>query len=558
MKNKIDKNIVKTYLNKVGNFDILKREQEVEYAKMIKFGNPKEVKYAIKKFVQSNVKLSHYIAKKYHNKRINLIDLINPGNKGLSVAIEKFDYKRKLKFSTCAFMWIRQKISRTNADESDTIRIPVHMRECENQLEAIENFERGKLNRKPTIKEIYESEKNINENREKILTLKQIWRIKSFKRKKIIIEKSVNSMLDDDNSTVYHDLIGDEHTINPDQHAEQELLRVELEKNFEENLDYKEEIILRMSRGILPTNLEKIKELQESIFKGTVIELFHYLAKKYYNGSQADKFIELNNFDLIFRKILGKNEKNSFLIKIFKTLKKIFIDSHKKINNFNFLEKSKFITIKLIDDKIKRIKKLKQIFKMISTIKLHLLNKITAKITDYFTKELIFIKKENKYFQKNNILKKQEIEKKNIDFLKKNYKKDLKMNINFLKSLVKKLNTKDKFEKIKNTITEYLKILIFISYLEKIYPNAIEYYTLMLEIKKHNLKDLNKIKLQNSTFLGIKEIDKQIEKYKNCNPLKTIAKYFNFTKERIRQIKHSSTKKITKGNNKNILTNFLK
>lgn len=118
-----DENTLRRYLREMGNIPMITMEEEVELAKKIAEGDEE----AKKRLINANLRLVVSIAKKYTNKGLQLEDLIQEGNLGLLKAIEKYDYTKGYKFSTYATWWIRQAITRAIADQSKTIRIPMHI-----------------------------------------------------------------------------------------------------------------------------------------------------------------------------------------------------------------------------------------------------------------------------------------------------------------------------------------------------------------------------------------------------------------------------------------------
>ena len=119
---------VKMYLKEIGKIELLDAEQEKEIAQRMAKGD-EEAKELL---INSNLRLVVSIAKKYMNRGLSLLDLIQEGNIGLIKAVDKFDYTKGFKFSTYATWWIRQAITRAIADQARTIRIPVHMVETIN------------------------------------------------------------------------------------------------------------------------------------------------------------------------------------------------------------------------------------------------------------------------------------------------------------------------------------------------------------------------------------------------------------------------------------------
>ncbi len=143
---------VKMYLREIGRVPLLTAKQEIELARRIK-KNDIEAK---RKLVRHNLRLVVSIAKKYINRGLPFLDLIQEGNLGLIRAAEKFDPERGYKFSTYATWWVRQGITRSLSDKSRTIRVPVHMVETINKFKKIARKLGQELNRRPTEIELAE------------------------------------------------------------------------------------------------------------------------------------------------------------------------------------------------------------------------------------------------------------------------------------------------------------------------------------------------------------------------------------------------------------------
>ena len=141
---------VKIYLKEIGNYPLLSMEEEVELAKKIAQGDQD----ASDRLTESNLRLVVSIAKKYVGRGLSFLDLIQEGNLGLIKAVDKFDYTKGYKFSTYATWWIRQAITRSIADQSRTIRIPVHMSEVINKAYRVSRSLLQELGREPTEEEI--------------------------------------------------------------------------------------------------------------------------------------------------------------------------------------------------------------------------------------------------------------------------------------------------------------------------------------------------------------------------------------------------------------------
>ncbi len=168
---------VRLYLNEIGRVDLLDQESEVDLAKRVEAGlaaaeildSPLELTTAQRTclrrverlardakqiMIEANLRLVVSIAKRHVGRGLQFPDLIQEGNLGLMRAVDKFDYTRGYKFSTYATWWIRQMISRAIADQSRTIRIPVHLVETMNRLGRIERSLVQRLGREPTLEEV--------------------------------------------------------------------------------------------------------------------------------------------------------------------------------------------------------------------------------------------------------------------------------------------------------------------------------------------------------------------------------------------------------------------
>ena len=141
---------VKLYLKEIGNYPLLSIEEEIELAKRIEEGDSS----AKQKLAESNLRLVVSIAKRYVGRGLSFLDLIQEGNLGLIKAVDKFDCTKGFKFSTYATWWIRQSITRSIADQSRTIRIPVHMSEVINKTYRVSRNLLQELGREPTEQEL--------------------------------------------------------------------------------------------------------------------------------------------------------------------------------------------------------------------------------------------------------------------------------------------------------------------------------------------------------------------------------------------------------------------
>ena len=229
----ISNDSIQMYLREIGKVPLLSAEEEVSLAKRKERGDVE----AQKRLVEANLRLVVSIAKKFTGRSLSLLDLIQEGNIGLFRAVEKFDYRKGYKFSTYATWWIRQAITRALADQSRTIRIPVHMVETINKFQQIERQLIQDLGREPLPEEI------AAEMSEPIEKIHQIIKIS---QDTVSLETSVGE--DDEDSTL-GDFIEDVKTTTPDRVAALQLLKDHVHGILRE-LVPREQKILEMRFGL--------------------------------------------------------------------------------------------------------------------------------------------------------------------------------------------------------------------------------------------------------------------------------------------------------------------
>jgi RNA polymerase primary sigma factor len=202
---------VQMYLKEIGKTDLISGDEEVELAKRILKGDED----AREKLTKANLRLVVNIAKRYvgRSPHLTLLDLIQEGNIGLFRAVEKFDYKRGYKFSTYATWWIRQAITRALADQSRTVRIPVHMVETISKFNQVKRRLIQDLGREPMPEEIAA---------EMGVEVEKIRHIIKISQETVSLEAPVGE--DEEDSTLA-DFVVDEKTVMPNQIAAQRLLR---------------------------------------------------------------------------------------------------------------------------------------------------------------------------------------------------------------------------------------------------------------------------------------------------------------------------------------------
>ena len=160
---------VRMYLKEIGKVALLTGEQEVSLAKRIERGDMA----ASRALIEANLRLVVSIAKRYQNRGLQFLDLIQEGNLGLMRAVDKFDYTKGYKFSTYATWWIRQAITRAIADQARTIRVPVHMVETINKLIRTQRKLAQELGRDATHEEIAVAMEMTPEKVREVLKLNQ-------------------------------------------------------------------------------------------------------------------------------------------------------------------------------------------------------------------------------------------------------------------------------------------------------------------------------------------------------------------------------------------------
>ncbi len=153
---RVGEDSVGAFLQAIGRYPLLSGDQEVELAKQILQGGPAGER-AKRHLVRANLRLVVSIAKRYVNRGVPFSDLIQEGTLGLMRAAEKFDYERGFKFSTYAYWWIRQGITRAVANQSRLVRIPVHIVEKLNQVKRLRRQLSESLGRHPTQTELAEA-----------------------------------------------------------------------------------------------------------------------------------------------------------------------------------------------------------------------------------------------------------------------------------------------------------------------------------------------------------------------------------------------------------------
>lgn len=234
---------IKKYLKEIGKTPLLKFEEEIQLAKKYEKHDEK----AKEKLIKANLRLVVSIAKKYLGRRLSFLDLIQEGNKGLIRGVEKYDWRRGYKFSTYATWWIRQAITRAIADQSRTIRIPVHMVDHINKFYKTQRRLTQKFGREPLVKEISKEMKMSVDEIENLMKISQQ-------------PKSLSTPVGDDKEATLEQFVSDQNQPTLYDKVSRELLKDALNKVLE-TLSPREKKVLAMRFGLddgKPKTLEEV------------------------------------------------------------------------------------------------------------------------------------------------------------------------------------------------------------------------------------------------------------------------------------------------------------
>jgi RNA polymerase primary sigma factor len=234
---------IRMYLAEIGRVRLLTHADEIRLAKGIARG----CKRSKDRLVEANLRLVVSIAKKYRNRGVSFLDLIQEGNLGLIRAAEKFDHTKGYKFSTYATWWIRQAITRAIADKGRTIRIPVHMVEKVNKFHRTHRRMTQLLGREPFDEEI---------SLELEITIDEIFRLREISQRSISLETPVG----EEDSSELGDFLEDAATITPTEAVSDSLLKSHLREALNE-LPERERQIIELRFGMKddrPRTLEEV------------------------------------------------------------------------------------------------------------------------------------------------------------------------------------------------------------------------------------------------------------------------------------------------------------
>ena len=280
---------VHTYLKEIGKVPLLSAELEVEMARRIQAGNEAAARLAARlvahdearaglaahvlspdqqirdrrlvsrgeqakeALIEANLRLVVSIAKRYRNRGLAFLDLIQEGNLGLMRAVDKFDYEKGFKFSTYATWWIRQAITRAIADQARTIRIPVHMVETINRLIRVSRGLLQELGREPTVEEIAEA---MSRGQEVQVTPEKVREIIKVSQEPVSLETPIG----EEEDSHLGDFIEDRGALAPAEAASHQLLKEQVEAVLD-SLTGRERRVLQLRFGLEDGRARTLEEV---------------------------------------------------------------------------------------------------------------------------------------------------------------------------------------------------------------------------------------------------------------------------------------------------------
>ena len=234
---------VKQYLREIGSYALLSAEEEVELAQRVEAGDPA----AKRRLTEANLRLVVSIAKRYVGRGLSFLDLIQEGNLGLIKAVDKFDHEKGYKFSTYATWWIRQAITRSIADQSRTIRIPVHMSEVINKTYRVSRNLTQELGREPTEQELADAMD---------MPIEKVREVLKVSADPI----SLDTPIGEEDDSHLGDFIKDENMMGPEEATSYRMLQEQIEKLLDTLTD-RERRVLKLRFGLVDGRCQTLEEV---------------------------------------------------------------------------------------------------------------------------------------------------------------------------------------------------------------------------------------------------------------------------------------------------------
>jgi RNA polymerase primary sigma factor len=297
----IEQSSLNIYLKQISAISLITVEEEVELAAKISKGDQK----AREKMITANLRLVVKIAQDYSNIGLSLLDLINEGNMGLMKAVERFDPTKGGKLSTYASWWIKQSIKRALANQSKTIRLPVHMVDRVTQIRRTTAILSEKLGREPTDDELAE-EMNI--------PVARITHLKSVSKK----PASLDSPLNDEDGSSLGDIVPDDKSTSPLEKLQSKSLVGDVDKVLA-SLEPREADIIRLRFGLegrdpktleevgeqIGITRERVRQLQEQAIRQLRKNMTKFEKQRTWEEIQEEKRIEART--KMLQELLSKN-----------------------------------------------------------------------------------------------------------------------------------------------------------------------------------------------------------------------------------------------------------